>query len=93
MMFFGVIFARKKSEPLSVVFVNHEEIHDAQAEDFMKEGEKKKWRAYVRYYWAYLGQWRKYGYRDCPFEREAYDNDQNLEYLETRKPKAWEAYK
>lgn len=31
-------------------------------------------------------------YYNVCFEREAYDNDQNLDYLETRKPYAWVKY-
>ena len=31
-------------------------------------------------------------YYDIPFEREAYDNDQNLNYLNERKPYAWIHY-
>lgn len=35
--------------------------------------------------------WKK-AYRYTAMEREAYDNDDNLEYLKTRKPWAWIKY-
>jgi len=31
-------------------------------------------------------------YKDVGFERESYDNDDNLDYLKTRKPYAWFKY-
>lgn len=83
MMLFGVIFARKKYRPLGVVTINHEGIHDAQA---------KECNGYFRYYWKYLRCWVKYGYRNIPFEREAYDNEENPDYLNKREPFAWKQY-
>lgn len=84
MMLFGVIFARRSARPLSRYTVNHEAIHAAQAHDCG---------GYIPFYLRYLGQWMRYGYRLCPFEREAYDNAANLSYLQTRKPKAWKEYR
>ena len=52
--------------------------------------------------WAYVFYWLKglityrdgeIAYRQSPFEREAYANDQNLDYLKTRKPYAWRHYR
>jgi len=82
-MFFGIIFARVKYRPLPKNTVNHEKIHHAQA---------KECGGYLWYYLLYLWQWTKYGYRNCPFEREAYDNESNLEYLKSRKTFEWEKY-
>lgn len=82
-MLFGCIFARKKYKPLSRITINHEAIHDAQASDCG---------GYWRYYWKYLKQWVKYGYRESPFEREAYANERNMNYLQTRTAEAWTRY-
>jgi hypothetical protein len=75
-MLFGVIFAQKRFRPLSERVINHERIHVAQAKDCG---------GYVMFYIKYLFQCMKYGYRNCPFEKEAYDNDADLNYLEKRK--------
>jgi hypothetical protein len=83
MMFFGIIFARKSAKPLSSKTINHEKIHEAQA---------KESGGYLWYYSLYLWQWTKYGYRNCPFEREAYDNEADLNYLNSRKGFEWEKY-
>jgi hypothetical protein len=80
MMLFGVIFARKSSKPLSLRTVNHEEIHAAQA---------RECGGYLLFYFRYFCLWLKYGYRNCPFEREAYDNDRNPDYLKSRQAFAW----
>jgi hypothetical protein len=83
MMFFGVIFARKSAKPLSFRTINHEAIHDAQA---------KECGGYVLFYLMYLCLWVRYGYRNCPFEREAYRNELNPAYLRLRKAFAWKYY-
>jgi hypothetical protein len=75
MMLFGVIFARKSAKPLSARTLNHEAIHAAQA---------RECGGYVFFYLKYLMQCIRYGYRNCPFEREAYDNEDNMHYLELR---------
>ena len=93
MAFCGLIAARKKYEPLSWVTRHHEEIHKTQAlQDFKKEGEKTNWRAWVRFYWHYLGQWLRYGYRNAPFEREAKVYAAYPEYIQNREPRAWEKF-
>jgi hypothetical protein len=83
MMLFGVIFARTSARPLSLRTVNHEEIHDAQA---------KECGGYVIFYLRYLCLWVRYGYRNCPFEREAYDNEGNPGYLKSRNNFEWKKY-
>lgn len=82
MMLFGVIFARKKHKPLSKQTINHESIHHAQAKEF----------GYISYYFHYLYYWLKVGYGKNPFEREAYLNEGDLSYLETRQKGAWREY-
>ena len=73
---------------MSEVTKNHETIH---------------WQQYIEtgivgfvilYYSFYLYNWIRYrdgklAYYMIPFEKEAYDNDKNLDYLETRKRYAW----
>jgi hypothetical protein len=83
MMLFGVIFARKEYNPLPYLTINHEEIHRAQARDCG---------GYVWFYLRYARQWMRYGYRNCPFEREAYAHEHKLEYLKYRLKGAWRAY-
>ncbi|MDR2384366.1 MAG: hypothetical protein LBD80_01700 [Tannerella sp.] len=83
MMLCGVIFARKSAKPLSKPTINHEEIHAAQA---------RECGGYILFYLRYIAQWLRYGYRNCPFEREAYDNQYNLDYLTSRRAFAWKNY-
>jgi hypothetical protein len=83
MMFFGVIIAKRSAKPLSPRIINHEEIHAAQA---------KECGGYIFFYPMYLRLWVKYGYRNCPFEREAYDNDRNFDYLLSRNAFEWKKY-
>jgi len=81
---FGVIFARKEYNPLSKKTINHEKIHDAQAKEFVF--------GYFSFYAFYLRYWLKFGYKNNPFEREAYDNDFKPRYLFQRERFAWEKY-
>ena len=83
MMLFGVIFARREHRPLSATTINHEAIHRAQARDCG---------GYLRYYLRYALQCLRHGYRNCPFEREAYTNEYRLEYLDYRTKGAWKEY-
>ncbi len=79
---FGVLFAKG---PCNRVIINHEKIHTAQ----MKE------MAYLFFYLFYIAEWVvrlfQYGfstkaYYNISFEREAYRNQTDLSYLESRKP-------
>ena len=93
MNLFGVLFVRwEKGKPkltLSKYTINHESIHTAQM--------KEMW--YVFFYIWYFIEWLlllfsvgKDAYYRISFEREAYDNEDNLKYLETRKPFSWFKY-
>ena len=88
---FGTYFIRKeyKEYPVEEEILNHEAIHTAQ----MKE------MGYIFFYIWYFIEWLirllingRYAYYCLPFEREAYENDQNLKYLEIRKPYSWLKY-
>jgi hypothetical protein len=77
-MLFGVIFARKEYKPLPEYVINHEKIHREQARDCG---------GYVWFYIRYI-YWRiKYGYRNNPFELEAYRFESNLDYIEKYREK------
>lgn len=78
---FGVLFAKG---PCDAVTINHEKIHTAQIKEL----------GYVFFYIVYLIEWairivqyRGYvnGYMNISFEREAYANESNLNYLQSRK--------
>lgn len=53
---------------------NHEAIHWQQ--------QKELW--ILLFYFIYLFEWIFKGYRNISFEKEAHDNDDNFNYLETR---------
>lgn len=81
---FGIIFARKEYKYLSKQELNHEKIHTAQLVELLG----------IFYYPVYFTEWiiRLIQYRDplkayqnISFEREAYANDANLNYLKKRK--------
>ena len=67
---------------------NHERIHSEQMKEML----------FIGFYLWYLVEWiiRLFGkgnaYRNLSFEKEAYDNEDNLTYLDTRKPYAWLDY-
>jgi len=82
---FGVLFVRK-NVILTDRIINHEEIHTAQMREML----------YVFFYLWYGIEWIfklfKYGlksYENLSFEREAYQNDNDLRYLEKRKMFEW----
>lgn len=87
---FGFIFVRNRTQ-LDQRFQNHEAIHTHQM----------KYMLYVFFYLWYVIEWfvRFIQYRNAltayfniSFEREAYDNDSNLGYLNTRHPYNWTKY-
>ena len=53
-----------------------------------------QWILYIVFYITGLIRYRnsQEAYYENPFEREAYANDKNLQYLEERKPYAWINY-
>lgn len=84
---FGILFVRNGVK-VSNRMLNHESIHTAQ----MKE------MCYIFFYIWYLIEWlvRLFGpgnaYRRISFEQEAYDNENNMNYLLTRKHFNWFKY-
>lgn len=92
---FGMLFIRKTYfSRLSRQVINHESIHTAQMVESL----------FLFFYIAYLLEWfywliRKIfdrdinPYRSISFEREAYENDLDMEYLKRRKLfSAWRFY-
>lgn len=92
---FGVLFIRKeyKDRPVSKRTLNHESIHSTQAKDFCKI----TWIGYILFYILYFLFWiieiirppYDEAYHDVCFEKEAYLNEDNLDYLNTRKRWDW----
>lgn len=84
---FGLLFVRKGCF-MSEKDFNHEAIHTAQMKEML----------YVFFYLWYFVEWiiRLFGkgnaYRNLGFEKEAYSNDDNLTYLDTRPRFAWWKY-
>lgn len=80
---FGVIFARKNARLYDITF-NHEAIHTAQMKELL----------YIPFYLIYGIEYlirlittfsTKQAYRENSFEREAYREQGNREYLQQRK--------
>ena len=66
------IFARKK---LSEIDINHEKIHLAQQLELL----------IIPYYIIYFIEWIFKGYKQISFEKEAYENQEDMNYLEWRR--------
>lgn len=81
---FGFLFCKDKSK-INDVVINHESIHTAQMKEML----------YIPFYIWYVIEWliKLFGkgnaYRNISFEREAYTNQYNLDYLKTRKHYSW----
>ncbi len=83
----GVLFVHH-GVYLSDELMNHERIHSAQQRELL----------FVFFYLSYLVEWlvrlpmRGNAYRNISFEREAYANQRDLNYLRRRQPYAWRHY-
>jgi hypothetical protein len=89
MALFPFLLIKYKSP--SKILINHERIH------FRQQIELLIFPFYLWYVLEYLihrlrGKSPNQAYRNISFEREAYENDENLEYLENRKPWAFWKY-
>jgi len=88
---FGIIFARKEQPELSRQIINHELIHTRQMLELLVIG------FYVWYITEWVIKWiiykdRLLAYRNIGFEREAFDNDANLDYLKYRRRYGFAGY-
>ena len=87
---FGILFVRKGYE-MKIETYNHEAIHSAQMKEMLIIG------FYLWYIIEWIVRLFQYGfshraYRNISFEREAYTNQNNLDYLSTRKRLSWINY-
>ncbi|GHV69707.1 hypothetical protein FACS1894199_18800 [Bacteroidia bacterium] len=87
MMLFGMIFTRNKQRVLAKT-VRHESIHAKQMWEMLIVG------FYLWYFVEWLVRLLMSGnaYRSISFEREAYANENNVDYLKERKSWSWMAY-
>lgn len=81
---FGVIVARRDEPTIDKRIINHEKIHTRQMLETLVIG------FYVWYVFEWLVKWMIYkdrfvAYQNIGFEREAYDNDLDMNYLKHRK--------
>ena len=88
---FGIVVARKDCLPLSKHILNHEAIHSRQIKELL----------FVGFYILYLFEWLlrllyyrnpMKAYKAISFEKEAFENDANMEYLNCRKRFAFVNY-
>lgn len=79
-------------EPMGPETLNHETIHIHQQMELLVIG---FYLLYVYYYLVGLAKYKdkQKAYYMIPFEQEAYEYDNQLDYLETRKPYSWTKYK
>lgn len=87
---FGTFWARDTSW-IDMYVVNHERIHTAQQKELL----------FIPFYIIYVLEWlfrllqyrnKDKAYLNISFEREAYTNGHDLEYLSRRKNYAWLGY-
>lgn len=78
---FGILFIRKGIK-IDDKLINHEQIHTAQMKEL----------GYIFFYIWYIIEWfiltfkyKKKAYWNIRFEKEAYQNEDNLDYLKERK--------
>lgn len=91
MCVFPFIFVRKDVRSLTVNDINHEKIH----------GKQQKETLFLLFYLLYGIEWiikvvyyrnRNTAYKNVSFEREAYDNQGDITYLDKRKLFSWVKY-
>lgn len=85
---FGILFAKG---PCGAITINHERIHTAQMKELL----------FIPFYIFYILEWLirllQYrnsftAYRNISFEREAYANESNPDYISKRKPYSFLRY-
>ena len=81
---FGVLFVRGDAN-VDEKTIRHESIHTAQMKEML----------YIFFYLWYVVEWvvrlfmKGNAYRNISFEREAYENEKDVDYLDLRYPYAW----
>ena len=81
---FPFVLVKKAGYKANLIFLNHEKIHLRQQLELLIVP------FFIWYSLEFLLRWCQYkdsnlAYRNLSFEREAYANESNLEYLKTRK--------
>lgn len=80
---FGILFVKNNAK-IDEVTINHERIHTAQMKELL----------YIPFYLFYVIEWLirliqfrngYMAYRNISFEREAYQNQEDMHYLKSRK--------
>ena len=81
---FPFIFLKYQSDKINKVLINHERIHILQAIELLI---LPFYILYLTEFMVRLIQYRNFtrAYLNISFEREAYENENNLDYLKTRK--------
>lgn len=88
---FGIVFARKEYKKLEKHEIHHEKIHTYQIIELLG----------IFYYILYISEWliklciyrnALAAYYNISFEREAYANDKDFNYLKKRKPFSFFSY-
>ncbi len=81
---FPFVFVKYRVDKENLVFVNHEKIHLRQQSELLV---LPFFIIYILEYFVRLIQYRKkdLAYRNISFEREAYSNEYNFDYLKERK--------
>jgi len=88
---FPFIFLRNKKSINDALFLNHEKIH-------LKQQAELLWIFFfVWYFTEYVVRFfqfknHEFAYKNISFEKEAYKNERNLNYLESRKTLAFLKY-
>ena len=84
---FGVLFVRGNAQ-VDEKTIRHESIHTAQMQEML----------YIFFYLWYVMEWivrlfmKGNAYRNISFEREAYENEKDVDYLSSRTWFAWIEY-
>jgi hypothetical protein len=83
---FGILFVKNNAK-IDEVTINHEAIHSAQMKEML----------FIFFYVWYVIEWlfrlpKGNAYRSISFEREAYENDSDINYLKNRKRYAFLKY-
>ena len=90
---FGVMFIRDqyKDTKISEITYNHESIHTEQMLDFVFGIKPLQLLGGIIFYILYVFEWLirlmlpENAYRNISFEKEAYTNDRNQDYIKSRK--------
>ena len=80
---FPFVFMADKNDKLNAVFINHEKIHIRQQVELLVLP------FYIWYFIEFIVRWFQYkntfiAYKNISFEREAYANEKDLNYLKKR---------